>query len=168
MDSSNIDSIERNGITEYNDNKRIDNRILTSKEKINKIDERLDNAKRRIKNLSSMQDNVDSIAKSMNKCIDLLGKSLKGPHVSTKLSDMYNSNKLFLIYASAGIEEEKINVRRTINELYKEKDKILKEDRNEYNKNEEQVRKEQEEMKAAREKIFNQEETFEEEPIKTK
>ena len=156
MDSNNNININSSNITNEEENKRIDNRILTTKERINSIDEKLDNAKKRIRNLADMQENVESIAKSMNKCIDLLSKSVKGPKVNAKFNDMRNSNKLFLIKATASIEDETMTVRKSINELYKEKDMIIKENRDEFNR-ENQLINERKAAMEAREKIFNEE-----------
>ena len=114
--------------------KAVDNRVITSKVKINEIDEKLDTEKKKIKNLSDMQDTVNSIAKSMERCIDLLAKSISGPRTHNKFNDMRNSNKVFLRKATASIEEESMHIRKKINELYKEKDAILKENREKYQK----------------------------------
>lgn len=156
MDSNYIDATNS---SDKEDNKKIDNRIITSKEKIGIIDNKIDETKKKIKNLSDMQDNVVTIAKSMNKCIDLLAKSLSGPRINNKFSDMRNSNATFLRKASSSIEEEIMNHRKVINELYKEKDTIIKENRNNYNK-EEQTIKEQEAIKEAKHKMFNKEENI--------
>ena len=47
----------------------------------------------RIKNLSAMQENIDAISKNMNRCIDLLSQSIKGPKVNDKLNDIEKKNK---------------------------------------------------------------------------
>lgn len=133
-----------NGLLISNETKKeikLDNRTVTTKEKINNIDDRLEVAKKKIKNLNDMQDNVNSIAKNMNRCIDLLSKSIKGPKVNGKISEMRTSNKLFLIKTTASIEEEAMKTRKDINELYKEKDAILRENRDNYNKEKEEKEK---------------------------
>ncbi len=159
MDSNNTNNVDTRDVTTDQKNKKIDNRILTPKEKINNIDERLDNAKKRIKNLSEMQENVEAITKSINKCIDLLSKSVKGPQVNNKFNDMRDSNKLFLVKTSASIEEETISARKDINELYKEKDRILKENKDYYNR-EEQSSSEEPENKNKTHFFDNQENIF--------
>ena len=120
---------------------KLDNKILTTKEKINNIDDKLEAAKKKIKKLNDMQDNVNSIAKNMNRCIDLLSKSIRGPQVNGKISEMRKSNKVFLLKSTTSIEEETMKTRKDINELYKEKDTILRESRNQYNKEKEKEEK---------------------------
>lgn len=134
MENNNIN----NKIVTDDPERKIDNRVVTSKSRISAIDEKLDIEKKRIKNLSDMQDTVNSIAKSMERCIDLLSKSIRGPKTNNRFNDMRNSNKVFLRKATDSIEEESMAVRKKINELYKEKDTILKENRSKYHHEKEQ------------------------------
>ena len=99
MDGNNTNN-EINNITSKSE-KKIDNRIISTKEKIYNVDERLDVAKKRINNLQGMQDSVNAIAKSMNRCIDLLSRSIKGPAVNNRLEDMRSTNKIFLAKSTA-------------------------------------------------------------------
>ena len=160
MDSNDMNVSNISNTKTDHKNKKIDNRILTPKEKINNIDERLDNAKKRIKNLSEMQENVEAIAKSMNKCIDLLSKSINGAQVNNKFNAMRDSNKLFLIKTTASIEEETITARKAINELYKEKDILLKENKNYYNKLEETKEEKEKTIKHTTSLFSNQKNIF--------
>ena len=158
MNSNDINNF--NSHIDTSNDKKIDNRIISTKEKINNIDNRLDVAKRKIKNLQNMQENVNSIAKSMNRCIDLLSKSIKGPTVNNKFEDMRSTNKIFYAKTTASIEEETMGIRKTINELYKEKDELLKENRQKYNQ--EQIQKEE----ANKENTTNEKEINNQEGIK--
>ncbi len=116
--------------------KRADNKVIETKQKINKIDDNLDSEKKKIKNLSDMQDSVNSINRNMDRCIELLSKSIKGPTTQNIFDDMHNTNRKFLINASQNIEDETTIARKNINELYKEKDRIIKESRNNSRKEE--------------------------------
>lgn len=153
MDSNNT-NIELNNNTNLSV-KKIDNRIITTKEKIYTVDEKLDVAKKRINNLHSMQDSVNAIAKSMNRCIDLLSKSIKGPTVYNRLEDMRSTNKIFLAKSTASIEEETMAVRKEINELYKEKDRLIREKKQQYNQEQEKKEEIQQETLGEEETINN-------------
>ena len=144
---------EINNITNKSE-KNIDNRIISTKEKIYNVDEKLDVAKKRINNLQGMQDSVNAIAKSMNRCIDLLSKSIKGPAVNNRLEDMRSTNKIFLAKSTASIEEETMAVRKTINELYMEKDRLIKENKQQYNQ-EQEKKEEKHQETLSKEEIVN-------------
>ena len=153
MDGNNTNN-EINNITSKSE-KKIDNRIISTKEKIYNVDERLDVAKKRINNLQGMQDSVNAIAKSMNRCIDLLSRSIKGPAVNNRLEDMRSTNKIFLAKSTASIEEETMAVRKEINELYKEKDRLIKENKQQYNQDQEKKEEIHQETLSEEETINN-------------
>lgn len=153
MDGNNTNN-EINNITSKSE-KKIDNRIISTKEKIYNVDEKLDVAKKRINNLQGMQDSVNAIAKSMNRCIDLLSRSIKGPAVNNRLEDMRSTNKIFLAKSTASIEEETMAVRKEINELYKEKDRLIKENKQQYNQDQEKKEEIQQETLSEEETINN-------------
>ena len=153
MDGNNTNN-EINNITSKSE-KKIDNRIISKKEKIYNVDEKLDVAKKRINNLQGMQDSVNAIAKSMNRCIDLLSRSIKGPAVNNRLEDMRSTNKIFLAKSTASIEEETMAVRKEINELYKEKDRLIKENKQQYNQDQEKKEEIQQETLSEEETINN-------------
>ena len=113
------------------DNRKADNRTITVRQRVNEVDDKLDDEKSKLQKLSKMQESVEAIAKNMDKCIELLSKSMKGPTTDNMFNDMYNSNKAFYTKASINIENEEMATRKNINELYKEKDKILSENRQE-------------------------------------
>ena len=118
------------------DNKKADNIVLEYKQKINEVDNRLDEEKKKLKKLNQIQNDIDSLSKNINKCIDLLSKSMKGPGINNMFSNMSDSNKLMHIKASSAIENEFQETNKKIYNLYGEKDKIIKENRNKYNQEE--------------------------------
>ena len=123
------DEFDQNTNTE--DKRKADNRTISVRQRVNEVDDRLDDEKSKLQKLSNMQESVEAIAKNMDKCIELLSKSMKGPTTDNMFSDMSNSNKTFYTKASINIENEEMATRKNINELYKEKDKILIENRQE-------------------------------------
>lgn len=111
------------------DNKKIDNEIINTKAKINEIDDLIDNEKLKIKEIDDMQENVREINRGLNRCIDLLAKSIKGPNTSAMFQDMYDKNKSFYINMSSSLDEESLETRININKLYQQKDDIIKEEK---------------------------------------
>ena len=117
------------------DDKNIDNKILTTKEKINKIDNKLDIEKKRIKKLDNMQENVNSINKNINHCIYLLSKSVKGTNANHIFNDMYDTNNDVTKKMNKSIDEELALSKKGVNKLYEEKEKYIKEKQKEKKSN---------------------------------
>ena len=113
-----------------NNEKKVDNRIISSKEKINKIDDELEFEKARLKKLDNMQEELHALNKSISKCIYLLSKSIKGPNTNVVFEDMNSSNHAFIENAQATLEEEMADSRKNIHTLYEAKEEIIKESRN--------------------------------------
>jgi len=111
------------------DNKKADNQILNTKQKINNIDNKLDLEKKHLNKIDEMHQEINSLAKDINKCVELLSKSMKGPTVNNMFQDMENTNRTFYRRATMELEQEEINIKKNINKLYKEKDAIIKEER---------------------------------------
>ena len=86
--------------------------------------------------LNDMQESVNEIVDNINQCIELLSKSIKGPTTENMFNDMYNTNKNFGSNVSNNIENNQLEVRKRLNELYKEKDNILEENKNNSQKEE--------------------------------
>lgn len=112
------------------ENKKLDNEILNTKNQINRIDNLIDDEKIRIKKLDSMQEDIVSLSKSINRCIDLLSQSIKGPQSESKYNDMRNSNKKSYINIATFLDDEAELSRKKINKLYDEKETLLKESKN--------------------------------------
>ena len=111
------------------DTRKADNRIITTEKDIDKFDDQIEVEKNRIQELSEMQETVDEIVDNINKCIELLSKSMKGPTTENLFSDMYNSNKSFQTSVSTNIENNQIEIRKKLNELYKEKENIFEDNK---------------------------------------
>ena len=54
---------------------------------------------------------------------------MKGPTTENLFSDMYNSNKSFQTSVSTNIENNQIEIRKKLNELYKEKENIFEDNK---------------------------------------
>lgn len=109
--------------------KKADNRTVNTKQKIKEIDDRLDIERKKLQKLDDMREEIISLNKNMDKCIDLLAKSIKGPVTKSIFNDMYDSNKIFFIKANSAIDEENNISKKEINKLYQEKDKLIKENK---------------------------------------
>ena len=125
-----------------NDNKiekrKADNRLISTSKELDDYENQIEFEKNRLQELSDMQESVDAIADNINECIELLSKSIKGPNMENIFNDMHNSNKTFQIKTSANIENSLLDSRKKLNELYKEKEKILDDNKEKQNSNKEE------------------------------
>lgn len=106
---------------------KVDNKVVDIKTQITQLDNNINNEKKKIKKLDTIHEEITSLNKSLNKCLELLSKSMGGPSVKNMLNDMYDSNKSLYINLTNKIDDEiKISM-KSINKLYGEKDRIIKE-----------------------------------------
>ena len=106
--------------------KKADNTFLSKKDKINKIDEMLDIEKKKIKKIESLYDDFRVLNSNMDKCIDLLSKSINGPNVGVTLNNIRYSNKELFNKSNEKIDNELKIIKKKVNSLYKEKESIIK------------------------------------------
>lgn len=118
------------------DTRKADNTIINHKKELDKVDEQIDIQRNKMQELNDMQESVNEIVDNINQCIELLSKSIKGPTTENMFNDMYNTNKNFGSNVSNNIENNQLEVRKRLNELYKEKDNILEENKNNSQKEE--------------------------------
>ena len=118
------------------DTRKADNTIINHKKELDKVDEQIDIQRNKMQELNDMQESVNEIVDNINQCIELLSKSIKGPTTENMFNDMYNTNKNFGSNVSTNIENNQLEVRKRLNELYKEKDNILEENKNNSQKEE--------------------------------
>ena len=114
--------------------KKADNNILNYQNQINTLDNKIDNEKIIIKKIEKIQDDVVALTKSVDKCIDLLYKSIKGPTTNYEFDDMRNFNRKFLIETTNELDEETYQTQKKINKLTQEKEEILKHSRESQNR----------------------------------
>ena len=108
------------------DNNKDEKSIKDIKRKVNEIDNRIDTEKIRIRKIAETQDHITSLRRNINWCIELLSKSMKGPTTQNRFDDMHNSNTLFYIKTASILDEESEKSRKNIVILSSEKDKIIK------------------------------------------
>ena len=124
------------GKEERYDAKKADNKISFNKTQINRLDNEIDSNKSKIKTLNDMEEGFVSLSKNIEKCVELLSMSMKGNHIESKLSDISESNQVYLKKVVSTIDEEKTNANDKIKNLYDEKDRIEKEQRRLYREQE--------------------------------
>ena len=126
------------GEFEMNDNvKQADNRIVNRKKAVYQIENQIDERKNRINDIEDMQDTFASLNKSVNGCLDLLRKA-KGPSANYKIDDMYQNNVKIIRKVNNILDEEKVNTRKEINDLYEKRINIFKEERQDDDEQEEE------------------------------
>lgn len=117
-----------------------DNRIYSSKERINIIDNEIDQNKKILKQFDNFQENTKSLQKSLNRCIELLEQSVKGEKVNRMYEDMKNKNALSCNKTLRMVDEKILSYQKEISSLNDQKDNIISEMRKE-NKKEEDIDK---------------------------
>ena len=123
-------------LTIQDEKKMADNKININKASINRIDNEIDSNKSKIKTLNDMEEGFVSLSKNIEKCVELLSMSMKGNHIESKLSDISESNQVYLKKVVSTIDDEKTVANDRIKNLYDEKDRIEKEQRNLYREQE--------------------------------
>lgn len=109
--------------------------------KIRMIEDKIDLEKERLKKINSMYDDIESFDRDINKCIDLLAKSVKGSNVNNIFDDVNESSSIFYKSIVSSLDEELEASKKAISKLTEEKEAILKskrgdEDANSNNKKE--------------------------------
>jgi len=107
------------------DIKKADNSVITTKQNIEQIDDKINIEKERIRKLENIHEELISLNRNMDKCIEILSKSMKGPTSNVMFDDMHNSNRIFLLKTASNLTEQAELSRKNINKLYQEKDEII-------------------------------------------
>jgi len=105
--------------------KKADNRLIENKNKMNEINSKLDYEKNKMKRLDDMEELFVSLNKDINKCVELLGESIKGKNVSRRLNSVQENNNINLRKGMVNIEEERESIKKNIVELSNEKDELI-------------------------------------------
>ena len=114
---------------EETNKKLADNRIYANKERLNNIDSRIDSNKEKMNTLNTLEEGFVSLSKSVEKCVELLGASMKGNRIERKLTDISDSNKMYLRNVMSNIDDQKEGAKKELKELYDAKDAAEKEQR---------------------------------------
>lgn len=118
------------------DFKRIDNTIINTnqedtnkniKQRINEIDDMIDIERNKIKKIDMMQQDIATLNQHLNKCIDLLSKSVKGPTTQNVFNDMYETSRSIYVNLSSTLDEVSVSSIKTINRFSKQKEELIEE-----------------------------------------
>lgn len=107
--------------------KKADN-IINKKTKIKELDNKIDVEKSKTKQLDEIEEIVVSLNKNINRCLELLGSSIKGNNVEKKFSAIETENNVNFKKNINNIELQRKAVENNINKLKSEREKIIKED----------------------------------------
>lgn len=126
--------------------KQADNKIYSSKEKINIIDDEIVQNKKLLKQFDDFQENTKALQRSLNRCVELLEQSVKGEKVNRMLADIKDRNIHDCGKTIKSIDDKILVYQRKISELNNQKSDIIsemrKENRKEENKDIEDTKKE--------------------------
>ena len=105
--------------------KKADNKIIENKARIKEIDSQIDVEKGKGRQLDDMEEVVTSLNKNISKCLELLGKSVKGNNFDKKLTAYEAENRINYKKNMGNIEAQRELLQININRLYSEKDELL-------------------------------------------
>lgn len=95
--------------------------------KISELNNKIDNEKIKVKKMNEIISEMASLTRSMNKCIDLLAKSMGGKKVQVMLSDMQDNNNISQRNIVSDLESKIEQAKKEISKLSQQKENILKE-----------------------------------------
>lgn len=116
-------------------NKKIDNQILEKKRILNEMDDKIDLEKKKLKQMEGIWEELISLNKNLDKCIDILSRSMQGPNLGLVYDDMRDSNKRFLVKTSGSLEEYTEILKKNIDDLSAKREEIVHQKTSEENKN---------------------------------
>lgn len=108
--------------------KKADNYI--NKEKIKKIDNELEKEKNKFNDLDELEEIIISLNNNINKCIELISKSIKGNNINKRLSAIETENRISFKNNINNIDIERKEIKNNILNLNDEKDKIIENNKN--------------------------------------
>ncbi len=95
--------------------KKADNKIEKNKKK--KLEEKLDNERDLLKRLDGIEEEITSLKKNIDKCISLIGESIKGGNIQNVLESMLHDNNEYLFDTTEIIEQERKSSQKRINKI---------------------------------------------------
>ncbi len=108
------------------EDKQADNRIITKKQQIKNIDDSIGLEKTKLRKIDEMQEDLSNLNKDMSRLIDLLSKSVKGKEAAHRLENMQISTMRLYNKGNNNLEELVSSTKKNINNLYKEKENLIK------------------------------------------
>lgn len=108
------------------------------KKELDSVDKQIDEQESLIKECNNANETFSRIRKSMDRCIDLLSRSVKGPSASKDYEEMHYVNESEYIKLTKEAENNRIEAIRKLEDLREQRQKLIErieEDENEEEKN---------------------------------
>ena len=113
--------IDNKAMNDKEDTKSADNKIDT-KTKLRLVNDRIDVERQKMKNLDELEELFVSLNKNINKCVELLGRSIKGENIGRKLSAIEENNKVSFNKSIYNINSDREEVKNLLSRLNDERD----------------------------------------------
>ena len=113
--------IDNKTMNDKEDTKSADNKIDT-KTKLRLVNDRIDVERQKMKNLDELEELFVSLNKNINKCVELLGRSIKGENIGRKLSAIEENNKVSFNKSIYNINSDREEVKNLLSRLNDERD----------------------------------------------
>ena len=107
------------------------------KKELDSVDKQIDEQESLIKECNNANETFSRIRKSMDRCIDLLSRSVKGPSASKDYEEMHYVNESEYIKLTKEAENNRIEATRKLEDLREQRQKLIErieEDENEEEK----------------------------------
>ena len=108
------------------------------KKELDSVDKQIDEQESLIKECNNANETFSRIRKSMDRCIDLLSRSVKGPSASKDYEEMHYVNESEYSKLTKEAENNRIEATRKLEDLREQRQKLIErieEDENEEEKN---------------------------------
>ncbi len=108
------------------------------KKELDSVDKQIDEQEALIKECNNANETFSRIRKSMDRCIDLLSRSVKGPSASKDYEEMHYVNESEYSKLTKEAENNRIEATRKLEDLREQRQKLIErieEDENEEEKN---------------------------------
>lgn len=122
-----------------------DDELIRAKQNLRMVEEQIDANKAKLKIIDNDTDKFNNLNKSINRCIELLAVSVKGPKVTEELNEMRDGNASGYRGVVSSFDEDRENAKKELNSLYDQKETILKKIEEENKKLAEKEKKKEEE-----------------------
>ena len=116
--------------------KSADNAIFESRESVRYLEDAIYGQQQNLKNLDEMEETFLTLKKQINKCVDLLNRSMKGKNINSRLSEIEGNNNRLYDNRLEMIREKRKETKETISRLTQEKEDYLDKIKEEYKKEE--------------------------------
>lgn len=128
-----------------NEEKTIDNKLVDNKAKLKVVNDKIDIEKQKMKNLDEIEELFVSLNSNINKCVELLSKSMKGENIGRKLGAIEESNKVNFNKSIYSINSNREDIKKKLSELSDQKDEVQELIREENREKIEEEKREREE-----------------------